>query len=530
MWYQRILFLVNLLLLSATMFAESDLPVIEMKADRTTIYPQRMELTGEETLMDMLQMMPELMISGYEDVISDYNLRIDNCPMNGDVRVILSQMKAKDIAKIQVCDNTGVMKGTIGLGKVLDINMKMSEGLKGFVEGQGDLGKDVAGIGSANALYGSQHTDLYANASYRHQDGNQEYLTLHMTNRFDDRNRLLTYFTQQYIDIPTSTSRKVMGRARYFHTFNDLGTELLLVGGYQYSSDQVFSNKLPLYIVELNTPLLTKRLSMTLGAEGDFLMTSEKDEDKGWNVFNYDVYLQFTYSLSKWKFTLGDRVMFYDYKLMEAGASQKHSDTRNNANACVIFVPDNRQQIQLGYYRKYHNPSHASFFMTARAQSDEDWVITKGYLREWTINQAKLAYAYSRKKLTVQAVASYCDLEEEENFVELNMSAYWRTNGLSLTGGTNIYMAKSGTYASFRLVPTLFLPHSWQIGLQAVYYTKNVPLRVTTGTPIYGCLSVNKQLGRRWSVGVDWHDMFDAFCSQALVNRHAANVKLQYRF
>ena len=82
------------------MFAESDLPVIEMKADRTTIYPQRMELTGEETLMDMLQMVPELMISGYEDVISDYNLRIDNCPMNGDVRVILSQMKAKDIAKI----------------------------------------------------------------------------------------------------------------------------------------------------------------------------------------------------------------------------------------------------------------------------------------------------------------------------------------------------------------------------------------------------------------------------------------------
>ena len=34
--------------------------------------------------------------------------------MNGDTRLILSQMKAKDIAKIQVCDNTGVAKGTIG--------------------------------------------------------------------------------------------------------------------------------------------------------------------------------------------------------------------------------------------------------------------------------------------------------------------------------------------------------------------------------------------------------------------------------
>ena len=247
------------MLLSVSMFAENDLPIVEIKADRTMIYPQRMELTGEESLMDILQMVPELMIAGYEDVISSYNLRIDNCPMNGDTRLILSQMKAKDIAKILVCDNTGVAKGTIGMGRVLDINMKMPEGVKGFAEGQGDFGKNVAGIGSVNALYGSQHTDLYANTSYRHQNGNEEYLTLHMTNRFGDKNKLLTYFTQQYLDHPAGTSRKVMGRARYFHTFNDLGTELLVVGGYQYNSDQTFSNKLPLYIVELNTPLFSKR-------------------------------------------------------------------------------------------------------------------------------------------------------------------------------------------------------------------------------------------------------------------------------
>ena len=143
--HRPVLLLFSFLLLSDSMFAEGDLPVVEMKADRTVIYPQRMELTGKETLMDILQMVPELMIAGYEDVISSYNLRIDNAPINGDTRLILSQMKAKDIAKIQVCDNTGVAKGTIGTGRVLDINMKMPDGVKGFVEGQGDYGKDVAG-------------------------------------------------------------------------------------------------------------------------------------------------------------------------------------------------------------------------------------------------------------------------------------------------------------------------------------------------------------------------------------------------
>jgi hypothetical protein len=48
------------------MFAVDSLPIIEIKADRTMIYPQRMELTGEETLMDILQLMPDLMIAGYD--------------------------------------------------------------------------------------------------------------------------------------------------------------------------------------------------------------------------------------------------------------------------------------------------------------------------------------------------------------------------------------------------------------------------------------------------------------------------------
>jgi len=528
--HRPIFILISFLLLSGSMSADEALPIIEMKTDRTMIYPQRMALTGEESLIDVLQLVPDLMIAGYEDVISNYNLRIDNCPMNGDVWLILTQMKAKDIVKIQVCDNTGVAKGTIGTAKVLDINMKMPDALDGFVEGQGDFGKDVEGIGTLNMLYGSKSSDLYANVSYRHNEGNEEYLTLHMTNRFDDRNKLLTYFTQQYLGHPSGTSRKVMGRARYFHTFNEQGTELIVVGGYQYASDQDYANKLPLYIVELNTPLLTPRLTMMLGAEGDFLMTNQKGADRSWNYFNNDIYLQFTYSLPRWRFTVGNRVMFYNYKFKDFGVNEKYTDTRDNANAGVIFLPDNRNQIQLSYYRKYYNPSYESLFKDVETLSDVVWAITKGQLEERTINQMKLAYAYSKQKLTVQTEASYYIVEEGENFTELGASAYWKTNGMSLTGGSNLYIAESGTYASFRLAPTVYLPHAWQIGLQVVYFTKNSPRRELTGEPVYGCLSVNKQFGKRWHLGVDWHDMFDAIYSEAKVNRHAVNVKLQYRF
>ncbi len=524
------LVVITILLLSVTVSAEDSLPIIEVRGDRTVIYPQRMELTGEETLMDVLQMMPGLMKAGYEDVITGYNLRIGNCPINADTRLVLSQMKAKDIDRIQVCDNTGVAKGTVGMNRVLDIYLKMPEAWQGFVEGQGAAGKRFEGIATANALYGSKHTDLYANLSYRHRDVDEQYLTLHMTNRFDDRNRLLTFFTQQYLDRPSGTSRKVMGRFRYFHTFNNLGTELLLTGGYQYASDPLLSNKLPMYVVELNTPLLTKRLSVMVGVEGDFLMTGLKDTDWSWKVFNHDIYLQLTYALPQWKFTAGNRVMFYHYQLTDAADSQKYADTRNNTNASIIYTPNRRNQVQLGYFRKYYNPLYEAIAMEGNMLSDEQWAITKGQLDERTIHQMKLSHAYSRQRLTVQTEASYYLIEDGENFMELGASAYWKTQWMSLTGGSNLYAIKSGTYASFRLAPTAFLPQQWQIGAQVVYYTKKSPRREVTGVPVYGCLSVNKQFGCRWNFCVDWHDMFDVFCSNTLVNRHAVNMKVQYRF
>lgn len=512
------------------MLAQDSLPIIEVKADRTMIYPQRMELSGEESLMDILQMMPDLMIKGYENVIDDYNLRIDNVPINGDTRLNLSQMKAKDIAKIQVCTNTGVAKGTIGMAGVLDITMAMPDSVKGFVEGQGGFGKDLEGNGTVNVLYGSGRTDLYANASYRYQKGHKEYLSLHMTNRFDERNRLLTYLTQQYLVMPDGHSQKVMGRARYFHNFNDKGTELLVLGGYQYASDPLSVNQLPMFVLELNTPLPVKGLTMMAGVEGDYLLTAQKGSDRRWNVFNHDIYLQFTYSLPQWRFTAGSRVMFYNYSVTEPEINQKYSDIRNNTDACVIYVPNSRHQIQAGYYRKYYNPAYLSLFMDPYTIQNEQWAKAKGLLDEKDINQFKVAYAYSRQTLTVQPEASYYIVEGDEDYGELAASAYWRTQWVTLTGGANLYIAKSKVFASLRVAPTAYLPLNWQIGLQLVYYTPKSPVRELYGTPVYGCLSVNKQIGRFLNIGVDWHDMFDSFCSAAKVNRHAATVKVQYRF
>ncbi len=516
--YRHILILILFGLLSVFIHAEDSLPVIEVKADRTIIYPKRMVLTGEETLMDILQMVPELLVSSFDDVIGEYNLRIDNVPVNGDNRLVLSQMKAKDIAKIHVCANTGVAKGTIGMGRVLDVNMLMPDTVSGFVEGQGGFGKEMEGNATVNVLYGSHRTDLYANAAYRYEKEHREYLTLHMTNRFDDRNKLLTYITQQFLAMPGGNSHKVLGRARYFHTFNDAGTELLVQGGYQYTTTPILSSHLPMFVLELNTPLPVKGLTMMAGVEGDYLITKDGGTDKTWDVFNHDLYLQFAYSLPRWRFMAGHRVMLYNYRLRETGSTQKVFDVRNNTSVGITFLPHYQHHIQVGYYRKYTNPSYMLPVMVTDS------------LQEREINQFQVEYAYSKQRLTVQTEASYYIMESDENYGEIGASAYWKTKWITLTGGVNLYIAKSRVFAYLRLAPIAYLPYDWQIGLQLVYFTPNSLYRVLYGTPVYGNLSLSKLLKKRWYIAIEWHDMFDSFCSAATLNRHAANIKLQYRF
>ena len=216
--------------------------------------------------------------------------------------------------------------------------------------------------------------------------------------------------------------------------------------------------------------------------------------------------------------------------MTDAGTTQRHTDIRNNTNASIIYMPHYQHQLQLAYYRKFYNPAHAALLMESNPLNEALWAITKGQLNEKVINQLQLSYAYSRQKLTVQTDAGYYFVENDANFAELKASAYWKTQWVTLTGGVNLYIAKNKVFASLRVVPTAYLPRQWQIALQVVYYTPQSPVRELYVTPVYGCLSVNKQIGKFLNVGIDWHDMFDSFCSTTKLNRHAANITVQYRF
>lgn len=557
---------------SISMMAEEIQPMIEMRADRTFIYPQRMELSGEETLMDILEMYPDLLMAGFDDLLKGgspfdgWQLRMDNVTINGDIRLMLTQIKARLISRIQICDNAGVAKGRTGDGRVIDINLlKAEDGAHGFASLQGATDRTLTPSG--NLRYGSPSTDVWSAVTYKHTDesgqvDNTENAHFQMTNRFSPRDRLLSYITQsssvsdagEYGTSKHSRSESFMARFRYFHVFNEQGTELLTVLSWQHknSPNDVLNipqqsyrrvdshSNAPLWILELNTPLPVKGLSMMLGYEGDLDVNrygiqqspvegSPFNEESIYKVMNNDIYLQFNYIIGPLRLTVGDRVMFYHYNQKGYAENWSKNSTRNNFHASAIFKHANRHQVQIAYFRKFRNPSSMSVF-------PELWPNAGGALKggnplldETRIDQYKLAYNYGTRCLNTSLTGNIYHTSAGDDYWTINGAFYKKLGILSLTGGFDVYNLKtsgapSTTFADIRLSPTLNIPYHWQVATHLVWYSKDAPRRAAMDdTALYASIQLNKQLFNHWDLFVQWHDMF--------YSKHSACLAgIMYRF
>ena len=540
---------------------------IEMRADRVVLYPQRMELKGDETLGDVLAMYPDLMQSGFADMLSGYNVRIDNVAINGDMRIVCRQLKASMINTIQICDNTAVAKGTTGLNRVIDITLRRenqdknnpgSQALSGLTGVE--AGTDHLVDHHAVVRYDAPKTDVIAISSYSYQDmddviSQKQHLFAHMTNYFSPHDRLLTYVSQSYRNDRIYTdgkekrqNEKLLARARYFHKFNDRGTELLLVGSYQYgytpytinpevNEDPLTSTKndATLFIVELNTPL-TDKLSMMAGWEGDFsysrytgdrLIGGEIDRPKNkYTVSNNDLYLQFNYLTGIWRFTVGDRVMFYHYSTKGNTTDSyahrqdmKHNETRNNIEASVIASITGHSQIQAAYHRKFINPS----FVVDQPLTYENWLDIKQGLVAKNIDETKLGYTYTLGNFNLSLAAYYQMIEHDNNRCKLSASAFYRTGILALTAGANLYTAEGdgNDYATFHLNPRFSLPWQMALNIQSVFTAGN--LKLLDDQNVYLSGQLTKQFGKHWNGAIEWHDI----CSK---HYSAAMATVQYLF
>ena len=156
---------------------------IEHIGDRYILHVPELDLRGDESLMDILMMCPDVItLDGKTALGGDplanlyhkYVIRFDNVEYGLDYNTLLHNLKAREIEKIQVCLHADVMKGSGSQKKVIDIQLRKDvgdvKGLQGSYYAEGNNGKGASGekISGRQGFFGDTYGGAESITSVRY--------------------------------------------------------------------------------------------------------------------------------------------------------------------------------------------------------------------------------------------------------------------------------------------------------------------------------------------------------------------------
>ena len=459
---KKIIVIIVMLLSAFELKAQDDYqPVLEHRADRVVIFPQRIEnLDDDVSVMDVLLMYPETLVRSYDEIIDRYQIRVENLNQEADMRIFLTTLKAKYVEKIQVCDNPDVMKGSKNLGGVIDINLVRGLEEKDIYVGFEADTKGILHFPAFNAVYGNGKTDVLVSASLEDKSKHGDYNALARyhakVNQALNENHNFMYdvmghYSHSNLD-GNNDSRFHGTQFQYDGIFNDKGTMLTVDLGYEYYDDGFSSPSTTMlkngernrefwqiYIVELNTPL-ADGLDLCVGWEGDYANTKLKhsqqlaltsgEKQSIENAFNLktlptdfsvkdkiktgnnDAYIQFDYCVGPLSLTIGDRIMFYryGYKNDINNSDESRKSPYNLVVASAILSPNPHHQIQGAYFRRFVTPDSYDVHNYLHFDTDGRSVITGNQNLDYQpADLYRFGYTFSKPKILASLIASYTD-------------------------------------------------------------------------------------------------------------------------
>ena len=120
-----------LLALTAIQAISENEKIIELSTNNTILYPSRMGLSENESLLTLFQSLPSLMSSEENEISENVSVSIDGGEKIYDANAVLRRLKVMDVESIEI-KNINDAGGTAGLGASVSIKLrKEAEGLHG---------------------------------------------------------------------------------------------------------------------------------------------------------------------------------------------------------------------------------------------------------------------------------------------------------------------------------------------------------------------------------------------------------------
>lgn len=562
---------------------------IEHIGDRYIMHVSEMELTGEESLLDVLMMCPEVIsldgnnIIGGDPFANQYGkfvIRIDNQEYGLDYATLLHHFKAREIESIKVCQNAEVMKGCSSLKKVIDITLRKGEnGVSGRVGLFGDTyggGKGIVsvlsqqdGLRILSHVEGNfQRTsnsdkDAYQNQSsstvnhYSHEGAKLNVLWTPTSKDILEVDAMQTYTRNHFTHSLADYVRAYHLQADYTRTLGENGSSILFTLGAEHISDngrtqeesQTFPyqnhSTYPFAVVEYATPVLTQDLWITAGFEGGLSIEKNCIADYI-NHSNYeDFYVQLDYNIGKWGFMAGERYRIINFRPKQISSASKWKHTTRNhiysLSAYYTFTPGHT--LQGTFCRRIFNPEFGDFVTAGDMEGAWKPTYTTD-IRNSLANVMELKYTYSKPNLVVSTsvknIHQHLMDSKHDNTLGIGTTAFWHTGILRLTAGFNYFWERAETpveettlrntsyhnFAVFKLAPQLTLPDGWRLTSNLIWCTyRHTATPAYTPANLYAEVGVYKNIGKHLTLEGRFHDI----ASQHFGNR-AATIGCTYYF
>ena len=562
---------------------------IEHIGDRYIMHVSEMELTGEESLLDVLMMCPEVIsldgnnIIGGDPFANQYGkfvIRIDNQEYGLDYATLLHHFKAREIESIKVCQNAEVMKGCSSLKKVIDITLRKGEnGVSGRVGLFGDTyggGKGIVSVLSqqddlrilSHVEGNFQRTsnsdkDAYQNQSsntinhYSHEGAKLNVLWTPTSKDILEVDAMQTYTRNHFTHSPADYVRAYHLQADYTRTLGENGSSILFTLGAEHISDngrtleesQTFPyqnhSTYPFAVIEYASPILTKDLWITAGFEGGLSIEKNCIADYI-NHSNYeDFYVQLDYNIGKWGFMAGERYRIINFRPKQIASISNWEHTTHNHiysfSAYYTFTPGHT--LQGTFCRRIFNPEFGDFVTAGDMEGAWKPTYTTD-IRNSLANVMELKYTYSKPNLVVSTsvknIHQHLIDNNHDNTLGIGTTAFWHTGILRLTAGFNYFWERAETpveettlrntsyhnFAVFKLAPQLTLPDGWRLTSNLIWCTyRHTATPAYTPANLYAEVGVYKNIGKHLTLEGRFHDI----ASQHFGNR-AATIGCTYYF
>ncbi|MDO4171842.1 MAG: hypothetical protein Q4E63_00680 [Prevotellaceae bacterium] len=523
---------------------------IEHSGDRYIINVSEMELNGDETVMDVLLMCPEVITLDAKQPLTSslygqWAVRIDNIGLGLDNETYLTTTRASEVEKIKVCTNPGVLKGCGGLKMVLDIYLRKADnGTSGRVAVSGDsYGKGKAFV---SALHQKDNLRLFGIAEGNiarskfdgvTSHGGHEAMKMNMVWDITSKDNLEFDFSQSFnrsrtVGDPAAYDRYMHLEGVYLRSLSDAGAYAL----FQFAGDYGSANSLagvrsrytdPFALLEFSFPLVNHNLWLTAGVESGYDAQTDRIAEYTNRSRYEDLYAQVDWKVGKWNFMVGDRFRVLNFWMnsLKDFEEWEHTTSNHAYTATVYYNFNANSTLQGSFARRYYNAAYENFIADGMYYNPvvNNIMAGKIYTKDYDKQIAyvsDLKYSFSKPDFTFSTLLRNIrqDLAVgHDNTLSIGASAFWHKGILRLTAGFDYFWQKtsySDTYKKYnnfvnlKLAPQVSLDNGWRFTSTMLYNSRKAyDSEFYAPANFYADVAVSKRFGKNWLVEGKYHDI-----------------------